>query len=128
MNPGGTGPRGYIQLRNPRPGSAAPSRAGNQAGDAERSAANEGRAGRNEQAIERITSAIEADGDTGWRYQQRALLFLERGDNQRAADDFQTALNAYRDQIRRGERVAEARAGIRACESGRQLALSNLRR
>jgi tetratricopeptide (TPR) repeat protein len=129
MNPSGNSGQGYITLSRPRP-TAAPARPSNRANDAERAAAREGAAGRGGNALNTINEAIRADngGDTGWRYQQRALLFLERGDYQRAADDFQTAIGAYRDQIRRGERTSEAQSGIRACQSGLSLALANLRR
>jgi Tfp pilus assembly protein PilF len=128
VNTTGAGMRGYIRLQPPRPGAAVRPSSSTRATNAERAAIEDIRAGREERAIDNITTAIEADGDTGWRYQQRALLFLDRGDNQRAADDFQTAINAYRDQIRRGERVSEARAGIKACQSGLRLAMSNSRR
>lgn len=135
LNPAGAAGRGYIRITPPRPatGSVAippPVRPANRVVQAERAANTDIRAGRGERAIQNITSAI-ADGggkDTGWHYQRRALLFLERGDNQRAVDDFQTAMSAYRDQIRRGENVSEAQSGIQACQSGLRLALSNLRR
>lgn len=133
LNPAGASGRGYIRITPARPStSTAPVRPANRAVEAERATSSDIRSGRSERAIQNITSAIEGGGDaakdTGWRYQQRALLFLEKGDNQRAADDFQTAINSYRDQIRRGERVSESRAGIQACQSGLRLALSNLRR
>ena len=117
----------YITLTRPRSPAAAAPRPSNNANSAERAAANAGSSGRGNNAIDSINSALQNGGDTGWRYQQRALLFLERGDNQRAADDFQTAIGAYRDQINRGERVSEAKAGIQACQSGLRLALANAR-
>lgn len=133
LNPAGAAGRGYIRITPARPSTAvAPVRPANRALEAERAATTSSSAGRSERAIQNVTTAIE-DGantgkDTGWRYQQRALLFLEKGDNTRAANDFQLAISAYRDQIGRGERVSESRAGINACQSGLRLALSNLRR
>ncbi len=126
---GATAPKssGYITLTRPRSPASASSRPSNNASSAERAAANASSSGRGNDAIDSINSALQNGGDTGWRYQQRALLFLERGDNQRAADDFQTAIAAYRDQVNRGERVSEAKAGIQACQSGLRLALANAR-
>ena len=117
----------YVTLTRPRSPAAAAPRPSNNANSAERAAANAGSSGRGNDAIDSINSALQNGGDTGWRYQQRALLFLERGDNQRAADDFQTAIAAYREQINRGERASEAKAGIQACQSGLRLALANAR-
>ena len=128
----GAAGRGYIRITPPRPAtSTAPVRPANRAAEVERTTSNDIRSGRSERAIQNITKNIESssnDKDTGWHYQQRALLFLEQGDNQRAADDFNTAISAYKDQIRRGERVSESRAGIQACQSGLRLAVSSLRR
>ena len=118
---------GSITLSPRRSPDAAAPRPSNSARNSERAAANASNAGRGNDAIDSINSALQSGGDTGWRYQQRALLFLERGDNQRAADDFQTAIAAYRDQINRGERSSEAKAGIQACQSGLRLALANAR-
>lgn len=130
MNTTGSNSQGYITLSRPRNPSAAQPRPSNRGTEAERAAARESRAGRSGSAITTINEAIRTGngGDTGWRYQQRALLFLEQGDYQRAADDFQVAINSYRDQVRRGERVNEAQSGIQACRSGLNLALANLRR
>jgi tetratricopeptide (TPR) repeat protein len=129
IGPSTSGARGSITLSRPRyGGGAAPGRSSARAAAAESAAARAATGGRTDAAITNLNRAIEAGGDTGWRYQQRALAFLEAGDYKRAADDFQTAISAYRDQIERGERVAEARVGERACQSGLALALANLRR
>lgn len=76
-------------------------------------------------------SGLSAGGsvsDAGYRFQRRALLYLEQGDYSRAVDEFRGAIAAYNDQIARGVRVDEARKGINACRSGLRLAQANLRR
>jgi hypothetical protein len=103
----------------------APPRPERVASAAERAASADARAGNPDRAIARVTSTM-GTGDTAWNYQQRGLLFLEKGDNARAIDDFQSAIAAYRDQVRRGVRVAEAQAGIRACLSGWKTAVANM--
>lgn len=105
--------------------SALPQRPASQGNNEERNAANASRSGQNEQAIERLSASINANAsDAGYRYQQRAMLFLNRGDYSRAADDFQAAMNAYRAQIDRGEQVVAARAGYNSARSGLNLALA----
>lgn len=88
--------------------------------------------GNTNNAINNLTRLIEkrqdSSGDTAWRYQQRAQLFLDSGDSSRAADDFNTAIAAYNDQIQRGENVETAKSGLKACRSGLRVALTNLRR
>lgn len=129
VNPGGSRPRGYVRVSPYRVAPAgAPARPSSRAIDTERAAAADARSGRADRAADRVTSTIAGGGGTAWNYQHRALLNLESGDYARAADDFNTAIAAYRDQIRRGENVAEARKGLRACQDGLQLANANLRR
>jgi len=106
---------------------SAPARPDNIAENEERIASAEARAGRTDRAVERLASAGGNDAD-GYRYQQRGNLFLERGDHARAADEYQTAVNAYEKQIAQGDNVAQARAGLRSARSGLRLALSGLRR
>lgn len=121
----GAGPRGYVRVTGQRvPVASAPTRPENTVRATEDAAREDAAAGRTDRAIERTTSAIDSGrgGDTGWRYQQRALLNLERGNNNQAIDDFQTAIAAYRDQINRNIRPDEARSGIAACQSGLRLA------
>ncbi|HVF10240.1 MAG TPA: tetratricopeptide repeat protein [Abditibacteriaceae bacterium] len=129
LNPSGSQGRGYIRILPPRSSMSVvpPTQPAQVARVAERAASAAARAGNPDRAIARVTASMEG-GDTAWRYQQRGLLFLEKGDNARALDDFQTAIAAYRDRVRRGERVAEAQAGIRACLSGRRIALANMER
>jgi hypothetical protein len=128
LNPSGSGTRGYFRVTTNRANTgAAPARPDSRARDAENDAREDARSGRTERAITRTTAAIEGGRDTGWRYQQRALLKLENGDNASAADDFQTAIAAYRDQIARGISTDEARAGISACQSGLRLAQARMR-
>jgi hypothetical protein len=55
-------------------------------------------------------------------------MFLERRDYSRAADDYQAAIAAYNDQIRRGERLNQARSGLDASRSGLRVAVGALRR
>ncbi len=116
-----------ITLTRPRSPAAASPRASSSRAQAEAEAARASRAGRTDEAIGGLSRAIGNGESTGWTYQQRALSFITKGDYQRAADDFQTAISAYRDQKARGERVDEAQAGIAACQSGLALALQNLR-
>ena len=130
LNPAGSGGRGYVRITQGRVGtSALPQRPAAQAGADERGAANATRAGQTDRAIERLSAALSTDAnDAGYRYQQRAQLFLDRGDYGRAVDDFQAAISAYNEQILRGEQVNSARAGVRAARSGLNLALAGNRR
>ena len=140
MRSSGSQLQGYIRVSPYRadPG-AAPPRPTNQAREAERAASTDVRAGR--PAIANMSRAIDRDpsgGDTAFRYQSRAALWMEsaqrssgedaRRDYARAADDFQTAIAAYRDRIQRGERVAEARLGLSASLSGLRVAEAGMRR
>ena len=112
-----------ITLTRPRYSpTAAPARASGRVEAAESAAARAAGRGSASDTAAAASRAIRVDG-TGWNYQTRALALLERGDYQSAAADFQSAISAYRDQKARGERVSEADAGIRACQSGLALAL-----
>lgn len=126
LNPAGASGRGYVRITQGRIGSSRlPQRPAAQAGADERGAADAVRNGQSDRAIEQLSSAVNADAsDAGFRYQQRAMLFLDRGDYSRAADDFQAAISAYGEQIARGEQVAAARAGQRAARNGLNLALA----
>jgi tetratricopeptide (TPR) repeat protein len=126
LNPAGASGRGYVRITQGRIGSSRlPQRPASQAGLDERGAAEAARGGQTEEAIQRLSNAVNADSsDAGFRYQQRAMLFLDRGDYSRAADDFQAAISAYGEQIERGEQVAAARAGQRAARNGLNLALA----
>jgi len=98
---------------------APPPRTGTAARSDERAADQAARTGQSDRAINSLTDAINATGsDAGYLYQQRAQVFLGRGDNSRAIADFQSAISSYNDQINRGENVASAQAGIRAARSG----------
>lgn len=128
LNPAAAGRRGAQRVI---PGALQPAlpRADNRASMAEeaaRDAANRGQAGR---AIRQSTASINAGGaDVAFRLQQRALLHVDQGDNARAIDDFRGAIAAYNDLISRGVRVAEARKGLAACQSGLRLAQASLGR
>lgn len=131
VNPSSAPSSGFIRVTQGRiPASAAPSRPAAVARNDESRAAASARSGQTDAAINRLTTAIANSdtGDVGFRYQQRATLFLERNDYSRAADDFQSAIASYNDQISRGEDLPAARAGLRASRSGLNLALSGLRR
>ena len=137
LSSGGGGPlgpatssnRNAITLTPSRVPAAAPPRAANTRAEAESAAARAVTSRRPDTAIANSNQAIRSGGgETGWNYQQRALAFLTRGDNQRAADDFQSAISAYNDQIARGDRVEEARIGVTACRSGLALALQRMGR
>lgn len=129
--------QGYIRMAPPQPArvaperispSEAPPRPENRGAEVEQSALQDAGAGRTSRAIVRMSQAIADGRDTGYRYQQRASMFLERRDYARAADDYQAAIAAYNDQIRRGERVNQARTGLEASHSGLRVSLSGLRR
>ncbi len=125
LNPAGSSGRGYVRITQGRVGSILPQRPTTRAGDAERAAAAAARSGSTNQAIDGLTNAINASSsDAGFRFQQRAMLFLSQNDYARAADDFQSAITAYSDQIARGEQVASARAGLSAARSGLNRALA----
>ena len=137
LSSGGGGPlgpatssnRNAITLTPSRVLAAAPPRTANTRAEAESAAARAVTSRRPDTAIANSNQAIRSGGgETGWNYQQRALAFLTRGDNQRAADDFQSAISAYNDQIARGDRVEEARIGVTACRSGLALALQRMGR
>ncbi len=66
------------------------------------------------------SSAVRA-ADTAYKYQTRALIYVEQGNNSRAASDFQSAMALYRRQIARGENVDDARRGLEACRDGLKL-------
>lgn len=128
LNPAGAAGRGYVRITQGRVGSLAPQRSSSRAGDAERSAAAAARSGSTTQAIDGLTAAINANAsDAGYRFQQRAMLFMGQGDYSRAIDDFQAAISAYNDQIARGDQVASARAGLSAARSGLNRALAGNR-
>jgi tetratricopeptide (TPR) repeat protein len=126
LNPAGSSNNGYIRIRSGTLGAvSAPQRPQNQANNNEQTATTAARTGQTDQAIQGLTSAINNNpSDSGFRFQQRASLFLERGDYSRAVDDFQSAISAYQDQINRGENVTSARSGLRSARSGLNLALS----
>ncbi len=62
--------------------------------------------------------------NTAYEYQTRALIYLEQGQNARAASDFQSAMALYRRQIARGDRNEETRRGLEACRQGLSLVAS----
>lgn len=125
LNPGGPTNRGYVRITQGRVGSALPQRPAAQASDSERAAAAAAQGGSTAQAISGLTAAINANSsDAGFRFQQRATLFLGQRDYGRAAEDFQSAISAYTEQINRGEQVASANAGLRAARNGLNLALA----
>ena len=63
--------------------------------------------------------------NTAYQYQTRALIYVEQGNNARAASDFQSAMALYRRQIARGDRVDEAQRGLQACRDGLMLITSS---
>lgn len=128
VNPAGSSAaeRGYIRITQGRVGAAsAPARSENRNREDERTAATAARAGRTDRAIEGFTTAINRNSpNAGYLYQQRATAFLQRGDNARAAEDFQSAITSYQDQLNRNDNANDARAGIRAARSGLNVALA----
>jgi hypothetical protein len=130
VNPAGSPGRGYVRITQGRLPSSAPVRPNNAARNDEGRAAAAARGGQSDAAINNLTSAINNSepNDLGFRYQQRASLFMERGEYNRAIDDFQSAISAYNDQINRGEQVKQAQAGIKSARAGMNLAVSAARR
>ena len=129
LNPAGAPGRGYVRITEGRVGSGVvPSQPGNVARENENNANNAARSGQTDQAISQLSQAIRADSDNaGFRYQQRATLFLQRGDYSRASDDFQSAISAYQSQISRGDNVAQAKSGLNSARSGLTLSLAGQR-
>ncbi len=119
LTPGGGPRRNTINITRSEIIRVPPPRTGSVARSQERDAAAATRTGQTDQAINNLTGAINATGsDAGYLYQQRAMLLMQRGDSARASDDFQASINAYQDQLNRGENVAAAQAGLRAARSG----------
>ncbi len=129
LNPAGSPNRGYVRVTEGRVGNGVvPSQPSAVARENERAANDAARNGQNDQAISQLSQAIRADSDNaGFRYQQRATLFLQRGDYNRASDDFQSAISAYQAQIANGDDVAQARRGLSSARSGLTLALAGKR-
>lgn len=129
LNPAGSPGRGYVRVTEGRVGNGViPAQPGNVARQNENDANDSARNGQTDQAISQLSQAIRADSDNaGFRYQQRATLFLQRGDYSRASDDFQSAISAYQGQIGRGDDVAQAKRGLSSARSGLNLALAGKR-
>ncbi|CEK18063.1 TPR repeat/Tetratricopeptide repeat [Chthonomonas calidirosea] len=78
--------------------------------------------GQYDQAIEAYRKALPSAGDeAGFVYQQIALCYQREGKKAEAADNFRQAKAAYQQLLEAGRKVAEARAGIIACEQGIKL-------
>ena len=129
LNPAGSPNRGYVRVTEGRVGNGViPAQPGAVARENERAADDAARNGQNDAAISQLSQAIRADSDNaGFRYQQRATLFLQRGDYNRASDDFQSAISAYQSQIASGDDVAGARRGLNSARSGLNLAIAGKR-
>ena len=126
LNPAGSPNRGYVRVTESRVGNGViPAQPSAVARENERAANDAARNGQSDTAISQLSQAIRADSDNaGFRYQQRATLFLQRGDYSRASDDFQSAISAYQSQIANGDDVAGARRGLNSARSGLTLALA----
>ena len=127
LNPSGSPQQGRIRItQGSVPGRpVAPPRSGTLARGDERAAAAAAAAGNQGGVINNLNNALGKTGtDQGFLLQQRAMAFLDRGDSARAVEDFQAAINAYQDQINRGENVAAAQSGIRAARAGLGMAQS----
>ena len=124
LNPGGTPGQGYVRV-SPGGNARPPARPDSAAASDERASGSSARNGDSDAAIARMSRSIESGGgDTAFRYQQRAQLYLQSGDNNRAINDYQAAIAAYNDMIARGERASFARSGIQASQRGIQVAQS----
>ena len=129
LNPAGSPGRGYVRITEGRVGNGViPQQPSSVARQNESSAGDAARNGQTDQAISQLSQAIRADSENaGFRYQQRATLFLQRGDYNRASEDFQAAISAYQNQINSGDDVAQARRGLSSARSGLNLALAGKR-
>lgn len=124
LNPAGSPQESRIRITRGSLGRPV-TRSGTVARGNERAATAAAATGNADRAINNLTGAINATGsDQGFLLQQRATAFLDRGDTARAVEDFNASINAYQDQINRGENVAAAQAGQRAARSGLNVALS----
>ena len=129
LNPSGSPNRGYVRITEGRVGNGViPVQPSGAARQNESDANEAARNGQTDQAISQLSQAIRADSENaGFRYQQRATLFLQRGDYSRASDDFQAAISAYQNQINNGTDVAQAKRGLSSARSGLNLALAGKR-
>lgn len=134
LNPAGSPNRGFVRVEGGvgvngvGAGGTVPSQPAGVARQNEQNAVEAARNGQTEQAINQLSQAIRADSDNaGFRYQQRAALFLQRGDTSRARDDYQSAISAYQNQIARGDNVAAARRGLNSARSGLNVAIAGQR-
>ena len=126
LGPGSASSGNVITIR-PRTPATASVRPSSRVSAIERAASADAARGHTDQAIERMRPTVTQGGDTGYRYQQLGLLYLQKGDSNNAIQNFQMAIAAYRDRIRTGDRAEEARAGISACQNGIQLAQATAR-
>ena len=129
LNPAGSPGRGYVRITEGRVGNGViPSQPGNVARQSENNAGEAARNGQTDQAISQLSQSLRDDNESaGFRFQQRATLFLQRGDYTRASDDFQSAISAYQSQISSGQDVAQAKRGLSSARSGLTLALAGKR-
>jgi tetratricopeptide (TPR) repeat protein len=78
-------------------------------------------AGNYREAIATYEQALPTAPSPGEVHQQIAICYLRLGEKANARTHFQQAIQAYQEQIRRGQQVEAAREGIRACEQGLKL-------
>ncbi len=126
FNPGSQ-PRGVIRVDPVRPMGATASRPANVVRRSEASAAAAAAQGNSGRVVSSMSDAIQRL-PSGYAYQRRAMAFLDQADYSRAADDFQSAIGAYNEQINRNQDVEEARNGLRTSQSGLRMAINNMRR
>ncbi len=78
-------------------------------------------AGNYREAIAAYEQALPTASSPGEVHQQIAICYLRLGEKANARAHFQQAIQAYQEQIQRGQQVEAAREGIRACEQGLKL-------
>ena len=78
-------------------------------------------AGNYREAIAAYEQALPTAPSPGEVHQQIAICYLRLGEKANARAHFQQAIQAYQEQIQRGQQVEAAREGIRACEQGLKL-------
>ena len=82
------------------------------------------RAGKYQEAISAYREALGRTSDQGRIYQQIALCYQRRGDNELAVDSYNRAISSYQKQLSSGRDSAEVQRNIKACEAGIQVSKS----
>ncbi|MGB9587238.1 MAG: tetratricopeptide repeat protein [Armatimonadota bacterium] len=77
--------------------------------------------GRYHEAISAYKEALNTATDSGYVYQQLAICYQRVNQHDQAIENFNRAINSYRDQVRAGRDPGDVQRAIRACENGIQV-------